>query len=396
MPWTGRLRATRTIAVVLLAAASLSLRQASWLSPAEVVAPGVVYLTSSDPSLVDPPAPIAVFLLRLDPAKALLTSALAGDEVLGAEPVESIATRHHAIAAVNGGFFNTKNGESVGVLKVAGELVSDDAAVKGAVVVRAPPQGRTTLEFDQIAAHLNLTFTAQGHDWTVRVDGVDTTRARGKLMLYTPSYHPDTDTAANGVEWVLDGRPLAVSAIRRDAGHTSIPRHGAVLSFGGLTLPPALAALTQGVHVSLQTVWTAVNGLASDRLDEADSIINGAGLLRVQGRRPDNWESGEGLNPTTFINARHPRTFIGRDDQGFIWLGVVDGRQPDRSVGMTFSDLERLCDRLDLTDALNLDGGGSTTMVVDGRIVNHPSDAAGPRPVSDAILVTLRAPGQTD
>ena len=57
---------------------------------------------------------------------------------------------------------------------------------------------------------------------------------------------------------------------------------------------------------------------------------------------------------------------------------------------MTFADLERLCDRLDLTDALNLDGGGSTTMVVNGRIVNKPSDATGPRPVSDAILVSLR------
>jgi exopolysaccharide biosynthesis protein len=49
-----------------------------------------------------------------------------------------------------------------------------------------------------------------------------------------------------------------------------------------------------------------------------------------------------------------------------------------------------LCDRLGLRDALNLDGGGSTTMVINGEIVNRPSDAAGPRPVSDAILVTLR------
>ena len=47
-------------------------------------------------------------------------------------------------------------------------------------------------------------------------------------------------------------------------------------------------------------------------------------------------------------------------------------------------------DRLDLRDALNLDGGGSTTMVVQGKIVNRPSDAGGPRAVSDAILVKSR------
>jgi exopolysaccharide biosynthesis protein len=57
---------------------------------------------------------------------------------------------------------------------------------------------------------------------------------------------------------------------------------------------------------------------------------------------------------------------------------------------MTFGDLERLCDRLHLTDALNLDGGGSTTMVVRDVIVNRPSDPAGPRRVSDAILVRTR------
>ena len=68
----------------------------------------------------------------------------------------------------------------------------------------------------------------------------------------------------------------------------------------------------------------------------------------------------------------------------------MDGRQADYSIGMTFADLQRLCDRLNLTDALNLDGGGSTTMVVRGRIVNRPSDPGGARPVSDAIVVTLK------
>ena len=88
-----------------------------------------------------------------------------------------------------------------------------------------------------------------------------------------------------------------------------------------------------------------------------------------------------------FTDVRHPRTVIGQDDGGAIWLITVDGRQPDYSIGMRFSDLQRLATRLRLTDALNLDGGGSTTMVVNGEIVNKPSDAAGARPVGDAILV---------
>ena len=81
---------------------------------------------------------------------------------------------------------------------------------------------------------------------------------------------------------------------------------------------------------------------------------------------------------------------MGIDRRGDLWLVAIDGRQPDYSVGMTFAELLALCNRLDLANAINLDGGGSTTMVVKGEVVNKPSDAAGPRPISDAILVKAR------
>ena len=69
---------------------------------------------------------------------------------------------------------------------------------------------------------------------------------------------------------------------------------------------------------------------------------------------------------------------------------TVDGRQPGVSVGMTLQELAEYLLSLGATDAMNLDGGGSTTMFLDGRVVNTPSDKEGERKVSDAILVTLR------
>ena len=121
---------------------------------------------------------------------------------MGLETVDSIAARHGAIAAVNGGFFNT-NGDPQFVLKQAGELVSDAGVVKGAVIIRSPPRGRTVLEFDQVSAKVVVKFRAAGRNWIVPIAGVDTTRARGKLMLYNRRYHSDTDTAPNGTEWIL-------------------------------------------------------------------------------------------------------------------------------------------------------------------------------------------------
>lgn len=369
-------------------AAQVPVPQEGWLSPPETVARGVEFYTSTDSTLVEPAAPISVSLLRLDPARVRLTSLLSNDQVMYAEPVLEMAARAKSLAAVNAGFFNVNNGEPVGLLKVSGELVSDTPVTKGAVAIWSPDAGRTTLAFDQVSARVELLIRAGEQPLTVQVDGVDTTRARGKLMLFSPKYHEHTDTAGNGVEWVLSGRPLMVTSMRRDSGSTPIPADGMVLSYGGLDLPAPLRGLVPGVVVELRRVWTAVHGLEHERMESADHVVNGAGLLRRGGVAMTSWDV-EKLSGPAFVQTKHPRTVVGVDRQGFIWLVVVDGRQP-ASVGMSFSDLQRLADRLELTDALNLDGGGSSTMVVRGAVVNRPSDSTGPRAVSDAIGVTIR------
>jgi exopolysaccharide biosynthesis protein len=84
--------------------------------------------------------------------------------------------------------------------------------------------------------------------------------------------------------------------------------------------------------------------------------------------------------------ARHPRTGVGTTGDGRVLLVTVDGRRRKHSVGLTLPGFAKLMRSLGATWALNLDGGGSTTMVVRGRVVNRPSD--GPeRPVSSALLV---------
>jgi hypothetical protein len=360
--------------------------QSTWLFPTQKVAPGVDLFRSNDASLVNPPGAVSVHLLRVDPERVRLDAALSNGEVLDAERVIDIAARHQAIAAVNAGFFNIKNGEPTGVLKIGGELVSDSTLTRGIVAIRSRGR-RPELEFDQASVRMSLVFKAAGKVHRIAIDGLDTTRERGKLMLYTPSYNEDTDTAAAGVEFVVAGRPPVVVEIRRNAGRTPIPRGGAVLSFGGLELPLDLAALVVGTRVTFEPVWRTVNGLSPSRLDEADHIVNGAGLLKRNGQAMTNWREVENLNPATFLDVRHPRTLIGVDRRGFIWLVAVDGRQPGYSLGMTFAELMALANRLELRDALNLDGGGSTTMVVKGVVVNKPSDPAGSRAVSDAIIV---------
>jgi len=358
------------------------------LGKGEAVADGVQLFRVDDANLLDPPGPVSVQILRLDPSKVDLRSALARDRVMQLETVPEIAARSEAIAAVNAGFFVVKNGDPAGVLELGDELVSDSPLTRGAVgIVRAPGKP-LSLVFDRVSASLSLSYTVDGELFSQDIDGVDTTRARGQLMLYTPRFGPDSDMADTGVEWQLAGSPLRVIERRPNAGRTRIPADGVVLSFGGTVLPTGLERLDAGQEVSLQTRFRTLLGTRPEQWIQARDIVGGAGLLVHQGKPTGGWPA-EQLR-AGFDTERHPRTMIGTTRGAAIWLVTVDGRNPSVGLGMTFGELTNLAQKLNLVEALNLDGGGSTTMVVRGKIVNHPSDAAGARRVSDALIVTHR------
>ncbi|RMD98315.1 MAG: phosphodiester glycosidase family protein, partial [Calditrichaeota bacterium] len=68
-----------------------------------------------------------------------------------------------------------------------------------------------------------------------------------------------------------------------------------------------------------------------------------------------------------------------------------DGRQEGYSAGMSLFELAEFMRGLGCTEAINLDGGGSTTLVVASRVVNRPSDKTGERPVANALLLVASA-----
>lgn len=353
----------------------------------EEVAPGVRLYRLADRDLLHPPGPVAIQILRLDPARVRLDAVLARDEVMGRETVPAAAARHGAIAAVNAGFF-LQNGEPSGLLQVDGELVGDTSRPRGAVAIHTDDRGRTTLLFDIVTARARVGVQKDGETRWTPIAGIDTIRHRGRLMMFTPRYHAHTDTAGSGIEWVVSGTPLTVRERRHDAGSTPIPRDGYVLSYGGLKPPAPFDTLDVGDTVLVERDYATEYGTPALAWAAADHVIGGAGLLVRAGAPVTDW-TVERLREG-FDTERHPRTIIGTDADGEIWLATVDGRQPDLSLGMSFAELQRLAERLRLTDVLNLDGGGSTTMVVRGTVVNRPSDLTGPRPVSDALVVRAR------
>jgi exopolysaccharide biosynthesis protein len=133
---------------------------------------------------------------------------------------------------------------------------------------------------------------------------------------------------------------------------------------------------------SLHAGWTLA---LHEDADSATEIVGGYPELLDSGRRVGDLEV---IERPSFAAARNPRTAVGFDaSRRRLWLLVVDGRQAPHSVGMTLPELADLLQAFGATDAINLDGGGSSVIVVGGRALNHPSDATGERAVVNALAL---------
>lgn len=118
------------------------------------------------------------------------------------------------------------------------------------------------------------------------------------------------------------------------------------------------------------------------------SIIGSGPMMLQDGQRID-------MGTGAFVTLRHPRTAIGTSDNK-VYLVTVDGRSKGNSLGVNLNELANILKWLGAENALNLDGGGSTTMYIEGQpengIVNRPCDnqkfdRQGERRVSNSLLL---------
>ncbi|HVF48004.1 MAG TPA: phosphodiester glycosidase family protein, partial [Pyrinomonadaceae bacterium] len=142
--------------------------------------------------------------------------------------------------------------------------------------------------------------------------------------------------------------------------------------------------------VTLVRTWSGAPGGLSTNDPKARNridIVAGVPQLVAGGRVDVTWEREK--SNRGFVETRHPRTAVAKLKDGRFLMLTADGRT-EESVGLDLYDLAAYMLELGATDAMNLDGGGSTTMFLGGKVVNRPSDKEGERKVGDAILVSLR------
>ena len=360
--------------------------------------------------------PWVINIVNLDPARFQGTIGPVRSNVPeGREITSSIAQRTNALVATNGGYFvigiaDGTPGAPVGISAIHGRVYHEATVGRSSFGFLSNGQSLIEQFKTAIYAHDGLKAEEQAFGENRRPgiqrdcggpeEELPSNQPRqdfnctlpDDLVLFTPLFGPTTDAGTATIEAVLDAENRVVST--SDGGNITIPPHGSVLAALGSKAkwlrkyanPGSRLFVTRGV----------VTGSGQPLNPQLDfNLVNGGPHLVVNGRVNID-ATAEGFayalpgNSNEYYGfglSRNPRTLAGRTTDGHLLLVTVDGRQPGYSVGLSFDESANLMVALGADQAINLDGGGSTTIAVGGQLFNQPSDATGERPVGEAIVI---------
>jgi hypothetical protein len=383
----------RPFSVLLLAASlALPLTHGSAQAPAaRRIAPGV---THQFEARTDGPLTINVATVDLSRPELVLEVEKGRGDLYGSETVPAMVRRLGAsgtppIVGINGDFWGLRS-------------VPINIFVDEGIVWRMPwrsdsGQRRAIFAFNETERFIGLPefefriASAENRDYFVKLDGLNLPDAAAVAIGYNRAHGTTTPPLPAG--YTLIELALASDVVLPNTTTNATITN--VSPTGTTTLGPLVMAL----HLKDAPDWLRTGAA----LEVCPTLIGISGpVTGIMGGGPRLISNGE-KNVDRFSmeegfgrpRDKHPRTAIGlKADGSTLVMVTVDGRQPRRSVGVSFSELADLMEELGCVDAMNLDGGGSTTMVIEGRIVNFPSDPLGPRSVSNALFVRrLAEPG---
>jgi hypothetical protein len=308
-----------------------------------------------------------------------LRPVLSKGTVLGRQTVSSMQRRvssRATTAGVNGDFFSAETGHPSGMF------------MRDGVLVTRPESSRSSLGIAFDGTHLVDRIRFAGR-WSVpgfsahRYRSLNRPLSEPGVGLFTPRWGGATPRSRRVVDVVLAGLPPTVAngfltarvvSVRRGGG-TVVPSGGGVLQARGSWRRVLLREARRGRDVTVSF------GLTPGWPDVADAI--GGGPALVKDARPI-YDAGEGFS-TSLLAFPHPRTAVGQLANGRSILVAVDGRSR-ASTGVRMWELALEMFRLGAVTAMSLDGGGSTTIAFNGRVLNRPSDGA-ERAVAEGLMV---------
>ena len=336
--------------------------------------------------------PVRATYLRVDLRQPdLRVDVGAAGETFGLAPLREIAAAVGALAGVNGGYFHW-SGRPLGLLVRDGRLVSGD--VHGRTALTLGHDGTVRIGSQRVEMFL------EGPGGRLAVDGINRPRNPGEVVVYTPEYGPlpapggarlvvaggavvqagDSMAGVEAGDVAEGGDATEEEAVSGGAGPgVRAPAGGFVVEYG----PERSLPGGWGSGMPVRFGWRLIPGHPGGvraALGGGPQLLRD-GAVEVTG-------STERFQPDVLF-GRAPRTAVGVTAAGELLLVVADGRDPSVSRGLTLEELAELMRDLGAVTAMNLDGGGSSTLVLKGYVMNRPSGGA-ERPVGNGLFVLLQ------
>ena len=343
----------------------------------EPIAPG---LALGQYHMLGDHGPLAVSVLSADPAEKTLRfdTAIASDHVIsGGERTSAMGVRTRAVAGVNGDYFDIgRTYQPQGMLVHGGELFRGPTDRAVATIDRN--MHATFGEF-----HMKGTLTTSRG--TVRVTEFNDWPP-GYVSVITPHYGLELRPGdATFVELVSAGKnTYRVASVTPGVGAIPV-RFGIAIGKLAKIPPPAVGEIVRLSYATDPPIADVVAAI-------------GGGPILIKDGVP--YEDPHAPAPDE-RDFRWPVVALAQNKDGRLDLVAVDGRHPERSVGMTRPEFAELLERYGETDAMALDSGGSVTLVArtpgdaNVSVRNVPSDFSEERWVSDALYLYSSAPRPT-
>ncbi len=344
-------------------AATLPIPPGFEVSARRDLAPGVEYLT-----LTRRQPPLVMNVARIAPSAPVDLRVVSAFDKVGPRKNEeslehptAMCARVGCLVGVNGDFYHPDTEEPYGAVATGGRLL------------RSPAPGR-----GQGWKARDGRFSVGGFPWsgsvtpangaTISIAGINVNPVPNGLVLYTPDYGPVTRAPGGSTELVvrLSGTPalgqtVSATPVRMGDGFTQIPADGAVLTGVG------------GAADALRDLWNRRNQTGAITLRLEADVVETVGIYPVL------VTGGRVVPPTVaedLTTGKHGRTLMGSTADGTMVLATIDARRTE-SAGVPMLEAAQLLVALGVVEGGNLDGGGGSTFVVQGKVGNTPTDGPG-------------------
>ncbi|MCX7749081.1 MAG: phosphodiester glycosidase family protein [Clostridia bacterium] len=309
-----------------------------------------------------------IYILEVDlrKKKVEVKPVLSHDSVFGFEKLSSMASRNNAYAAINGGFFYPY-GEPSGMVVIDGELINSS---QGKNPVLMLSDGKAA--FKEIKPKIQVNYDKG----TLVADSINNKGAYGKFVVYTKWYGTDNMVKSKNITLTVD-RGI-IQSIKELNGPSPIPENGMLLTF------------YSGSKYTLKNMPFKVGDpvkLVLDQKLNADTQAYECGSWVVKNGKVviNHWDEWTGVTTNS-----DPRTVVGLKDEYNVVFIAVDGRQPGYSIGLTGKELGHFLLENGIKNAAMLDGGASTEMLFNQKIINRPSFKGQERMLGGGFIIKYK------